>query len=175
MHIRLFPRAAAALIAAILAGCIQSEKPLLTGAQPAFGDRVRFQLYSLKDGAAHDPEIASYRWDGSRYVRTGGLRDIESFSLHTFEGRDSILQTVGKKGGPIEYGIARWLAEGTYLVFAIDETNLEWDLKSRFCRPSTTASCRIDSPEGLFALARAAAAQPHDSGGLALRLAAPSR
>lgn len=164
--------AALTIAAGSLSACIQSDKPILTDAKPIFGDRVKFQLYQLKDGAAREPDSVSFRWDGSRYVRIAGLKDIASFTIHPFEGRDSILQTIGaKKNAPVEYAIARWLADGTYLVFALDENQLEQDVWSRFCTPMPATSCHVERPEQVFNIARAIAAKPRDSGGLALRLA----
>lgn len=155
----------------LLSGCVQSAEPILGDAKPVFGERMRFQIYSLRGGAAHEPQTASYRWNGTRYVRTGGFRDVSAFTMHAFEGRDSIVQSFSRKpDSPVEYALARWVAPGTYFVFAIDESEIDAPTRTKFCATNPRTACRIDTPEQLFGLARAAASLPHDHGGLAIRL-----
>ncbi len=66
------PACAAALLAALsLASCVDSAAPLLSGAQPTFGPRVRIHGYSLVEGHARGPEVGNFRWDGARYRVVG--------------------------------------------------------------------------------------------------------
>ena len=57
----LFRAAFAALCGLALTGCIDSSGPILTDAQPVLGPRLNLQLYSLREGHAHDPERATFR------------------------------------------------------------------------------------------------------------------
>ena len=167
-------RAGFAVFAALaLSGCIDSKDPILTGAQPVLGQKLNLQLYTLRDGHALDPERAQFKWDGKRYVRSGGgLKDIASFTLHPFEGGDSIVQSVSARHPEhTEYALMHPLAEGVYQVVAIDEDDADAAARAAECKHPGGVACRIDTREQLFTFARATAAKHRSSGGLAIRLA----
>lgn len=152
----------------LLAGCIDSAAPILTDTQPLLGERVRLALYGVHDGFAHEPTSATYRWRGGRYVRTGGaFKDIPAFTVHEFEGADRIVQSIRPRQ-PVEYALARRLAEGTYLVVAIDEHDADEATRAKFCKKDAGTACRIEARDELLAFARATAAKPHTRGGLAV-------
>ncbi len=160
-----------ALIAlASLAGCIDSAKPLLTDPQPLIGSRARLEFYVLRDGAAHEETAAAFAWRNGRYVPVRGTAsDIHDFTLHAFAGDDLIVQSL-RRGHPAEYGIARKLADGAYLLFAVDEDDADAATRDKFCDKSAGTACRVSSREAVLAFARASAAKPHPAGGLALLL-----
>jgi hypothetical protein len=167
-----------ALCGLALAGCIDSATPILADAQPLLGKRLHLQLYSLRDGHAHDPERARFMWDGKGYVRAGrGMKDIASFTLHPFEGSDFIVQSVSTEHPEhVEYALMRMLAEGVYQVVAIDEDNAEAAARAAGCKHPRGVACRIETREQLFTFARATAAKRKAAGGLAVRLEdAPAR
>jgi hypothetical protein len=62
--------------------------------------------------------------------RRRGFGDI--ITIRLFEGSDLIVQSI-RPGLPAEYAIARKLADGTYLVAAIDETDADESTRSQFC------------------------------------------
>jgi hypothetical protein len=162
----------AALCALSLSGCIDSSGPILTDAQPVLGPRLNLQLYSLREGHAHDPERASFAWDGKLYVRSGGgMKDVSSFTVHPFEAGDSIIQSSQLRHPQIaEYALMRKLAEGVYQVVAIDEDDADEAARAAQCKHPGGAACRIETREQLFAFARATAAKRKADGGLAIRL-----
>jgi hypothetical protein len=163
----------ALLCAAPLAGCIDSAQPILTDAQPLLGDRLHLQFYSVRDDGAHEPMEATFVWRGGRYVATsitGMGVDIGDFTLHVFEGTDLIVQSV-RPNKPTEYAIARKLAAATYLVVAIDETYADDATRGSFCSSGPGIACRVATSEAVIAFARATAAKPLASGGLAVLLA----
>jgi hypothetical protein len=162
----------AALCGLALSGCIDSSGPILTDAQPELGPRLNLQLYGLRDGYAVDPERARFSWDGKRYVRSGaGMKDVASFTLHPFEGGDSIVQSVSTRHPEhIEYALMRKLAEGVYQVVAIDEDDADEATRTAQCKHPGGAACRIETREQLFTFARATAAKKKTNGGLAIRL-----
>lgn len=164
--------ALAALCALPLAGCIDSSSPILADAEPALGQQLRLQLYTLRGGYAHAPLQASYRWNGAIYAHTGGgMKDISGFSLHAFEAGDYIIQTVStKRIGITEYAILHRLADGVYQVNAINEDDADAATRNAYCRKAEKSACRIETREQLFAFARATAAQRKDDGGLVIRL-----
>jgi hypothetical protein len=165
--------AASALLALSLAGCIDSAGPILTDAQPLLGQTLRLQLYTLDKGYAVDPDQAVYTWDGKHYVHSGGggLKDVSAFTVHEFEGGDYIAQDVPTEHPQInEYGLVRKLADGVYLVRAIDEEDADATTRAAHCNHAGKAACRISTREQLFAFARATAAKRYQTGGLAIRI-----
>jgi hypothetical protein len=166
-------RIAAALGALLaLSACVESETPVLTDTKPLLGERIRLRLYSLRDGGAYDPQGIRFRWDGTRYMNAGGSKDITSFTIHSFEGNDLIAQNFGKR---IEYALVRKLATGVFLVVPIDENDADEATRTKFCHKVGGSSCRAESKDDLFALARATAAKPQDRGGLVVQLGAKSK
>jgi hypothetical protein len=171
---RLFVRAAAAALCALsLTGCVDSDGPILTDAQPLFGKDVRLQFYSLRKGFVDEPEQASFKWDGERYVHAGGgMTDVTVFTVHRFEGRAYIVQSAAaKRPNIIEYAVAHKLAEGVFQVTAIDEDDADGVTRARECKKTNDSQCRITTRAQLIAFARATDARQKSEGGLVLRLA----
>jgi hypothetical protein len=164
-----------ALCVLSLAGCIDSAGSVLTDSQPLLGQKLRLQLYTLNKGLASEPDHAVYIWDGKRYAySSGGMKDISAFSVHAFEGGDFIVQDVPAKRPQInEYGLMRKLADGVYLVRAIDEDDADEKTRTAYCSHADKAACRVTTREQLFAFARATAAKHYQDGGLAIRLDGP--
>ena len=159
----------------VLSGCIDSKEPILADSQPVLGERLQFSLYSLRDGKIHDDgEQAIFNWDGKLYHHTGGgLDDLTGFSVHPFENGHYIIQTFPwdhARGN--EYAVMHPvpLAKDVYFIVAIDEEDADGATRQANCQASSQFSCRVSTREQLFALARATAAHPHPSGGLAVRL-----
>ncbi|MEX0752419.1 MAG: hypothetical protein WD073_05785 [Xanthobacteraceae bacterium] len=159
-----------ALAGLMLSACIDSTAPILSNGKPDFGEQVQFHLYSLYDGAAHQAEIVTYRWNGTRYAVSGKRpNDMSDFTIHDFEGPDAIVQGISiKKGKTIDYALARKLADGTYLVIPIDENDADEATRGKFCIKDKSSPCRVESHDQLVAFARATAAKPHQQGGLAV-------
>jgi hypothetical protein len=153
---------------ALLTGCISSDGPILTDGQPLLGKEPRLRFYVLRDGTAREPSAETFRWQDGRYVPIGGnAKDIGPFTLHAFEGPDLIVQSL-RAGKPVEYGIARKLADGVYLLAAVDESDADAATQNKFCEKPPGTACRVTSREAVLAFARASAAKPHAGGGLAL-------
>jgi hypothetical protein len=156
---------------AALAGCINAAQPILTDGQPLIGARPHLQFYVLRDGAAREPTAETFTWHGDRYVPVrGDARDIGAFSLHAFEGGDLLVQSL-RPGKPVEYAIARKLADGTFLLMAVDETDADDATRAKFCGEEPDAACRVTTRDAVLAFARATAAKPHSGGGLAVLMA----
>lgn len=162
----------AGLCALSLSACIDSNGPILADAQPELGPRLNLQLYGLREGHAVDPERARFSWDGKRYIRSGaGMKDVASFTLHPFEGGDSIVQSVSTRHPEhVEYALMRKLAEGVYQVDAIDEDDADEATRAAQCKHPGGVACRIETREQLFTFARATSAKKKTNGGLAIRL-----
>jgi hypothetical protein len=152
----------------LLSGCISSDGPILTDGQPLLGKEPRLQFYVLRDGTAREPSVETFRWQDGRYVPIGGnAKDIGPFTLHAFEGSDLIVQSI-RGGKPVEYGIARKLADGVYLLAAVDESDADAATQNKFCEKTAAVACRVTNREAVLAFVRATAAKPHAGGGLAL-------
>jgi hypothetical protein len=162
----------AGLCAISLSGCIDSSGPILSDSQPVFGPRLKLQLYSLRDGVAHDPEPATYTWNGSLYAKAGGgTHDVAAISIHPFEAGDYIVQSVpADKAQKSEYAVLHKLAAGVYLMIAVDEADADETTRAANCTHPGGTACRVETREQLFAFARATAAKQKSDGGLAIRL-----
>jgi hypothetical protein len=161
--------ASAALAALGLAGCISSSAPVLSDAKPVLGERGLIHAFRLSQGAAHDPGVVSFQWSGSRYLVRGKSIGFSDFTAHPYEGRDWIVQgTTQRAPRRVEYGLARRLADGVYLLVAINEDDADEPTREKFCTKTQDASCRIATPEQLFVFARASADKPVEGGGLAV-------
>ncbi|HEY6259698.1 MAG TPA: hypothetical protein VIY51_28305 [Xanthobacteraceae bacterium] len=125
--------------------------------------------FSLSGGAAHEPGLVSFQWSGSRYVVAGKSIGISDFTAYAYEGRDWIVQgTTQRPPRRVEYGLARKLADGVYLLVPINEDDADGPTRDKFCTKTQDASCRIATPEQLFVFARASADKPPEAGGLAV-------
>jgi hypothetical protein len=151
-----------------LTGCISSDGPILTDGQPLLGKEPHLLFYALRDGTAREPSAKTFRWQDGRYVPIGhSAKDIGPFTLHAIEGSDFIVQTLSA-GKPVEYGIARKLADGVYLVAVVDESDADEATQNKFCEKPPGTACRVTSREAILAFARATAAKPHAGSGLVL-------
>jgi predicted homoserine dehydrogenase-like protein len=103
------------------------------------------------------------------------LRDVAAVSLHPFEGDNFIVQeTPMKRPHIVEYALAHKIADGVYLVQAIDEEDADAATRAALCgkgHKKDPSPCRITTREALFAFARATAARKKQDGALAIRLA----
>jgi hypothetical protein len=169
-HRTRFLRFATAACAAIaLTGCISSTGPVLSDAKPVLGERGLIHVFTLSQRAAHDPGLVSFQWSGSRYLVRGKSIGYSDFTAYPYEGRDWIVQgTTQRPPKRVEYGLARRLADGTYLLIPIDEEDADQSAREKFCTKTQDAACRIATPEQLFVFARASADKPVEGGGLAV-------
>jgi hypothetical protein len=157
-----------------LTGCISATSPILGDAKAILGDRIQVHAFATAKDGTRDYSTGIFEWSGSRYVRRSG--DFTDFTIHPYEGRDLIIQSQASRGSSIiEFGLARRIAEGVYLIIPIQEEDADEPTRTRFCTKTQGASCRISTPEQLFVFARATAARDEDNGGVAVVVAAPRR
>ena len=152
-----------------LTGCISSTSPILSDPKPVLGERGVIHTFTLSGGAAREPGTVSFQWSGSRYLLAGKSIGISDFTAFAYEGRDWIVQgTTRRSPSRVEYGLARRLADGVYLLRPINEDDAEPSAREKFCTKTQDAACRIATPEQLFVFARASADKPPEDGGLAV-------
>ena len=119
---------------ALLTGCISSNEPLLTDGQPLLGKRTALTVLRFTRWRGARAERRNLPLAG-RPLRPGGgnAKDIGPFTLHAFDGSDLIVQSI-RPGKPVEYGIARKLADGVYLLIAVDESDATQRRRINFAR-----------------------------------------
>ena len=174
---KIIPRALpllAPLLALGLAGCITATREILGDARAILGERIQVHAFTTPRNGRRDYTTGIFEWSGSRYVRRSG--DFTDFTIHPYEGRDLILQSPTSRGSTmINFGLARRIDEGVYLIIPIQDEDADEPTRTRFCTKTQGADCRISTPEQLFVFARATAARDEDNGAVAVVVAAPRR
>lgn len=149
--------------------CVSSTEPILTDGRTLLGDGGQIHLFDVQEGGTRNPRAHQFLWAGRRYAARGRPIEVSDFTVHAYEGRDLIVQARAQRPlRPYFYALARRLADGVYLVFAIDPNDADEAARNRFCIKTRDAPCRIETPEQLFALARATAAKEPEQGKLAV-------
>jgi len=174
--------AATASATLILSGCVESEKALLTDAKPLLGQQFEVHLYeSFVDKKANSFHSSVYHWKDGQYVRESGLaRDVRRFVAQPLSSNDFLIQATGDtekqiSGGNdnlFEYWIGRRVIEGVYLIFALNEADVDDATRSAVCgKEKPEGICHIQSYDQLVILARATAAKPVRESALGVVLA----
>lgn len=149
-----------------ISGCIESKKPVLDGAKPAIGESGKLHVFTLSEGTAREPGVASYRWTGTNYTMSMPSEKDSEFTAHPLSDRDWIIQAGSANKGAFAYSVARKLADSVYLIAYIDRDHVDETTRKTLCVEQTRITCRIETREQLLAFARATAARTGDSGGL---------
>jgi hypothetical protein len=181
------PLLALALCLALATGaCVSSTEPILSDARAILGERGQLHIFSAPKDGARTVVRHDFQWRRDRYVTTPGRRaqPIE-FSAHPFEGRDLVVQWKSaalawspkqKQQGlrPVTYFLLRKVAEGAFLMLPVTEDDVDDATRKRFCVKSPETTCRISTPEQLFAFARAAAEKEDPDAGIVV-IEAPAK
>jgi hypothetical protein len=163
----------APLLALGLTGCISATGWILGDAKAILGDRIQVHAFANPKDGKRDYTTGIFEWSGSRYVRRSG--DFTDFTIHPYEGRDLIIQSPTSRGSTtINFGLARRIAEGVYLIIPIQDEDADEPTRTRFCTKTQVTSCQISTPEQLFVFARAAAAREEDNGGIGVVVVVPA-
>ncbi len=170
--------ALAALCLALATGaCVSSTEPILSDARAILGERGQLHIFSAPKEGARTVHRYDFQWRRDRYVTTPGRRTqpIE-FTAHPFEGRDLVVQWKSalawspkqkpKGMRPVTYFLLRKVAQGAFLMLPITEDDVDEATRKRFCVKSPETTCRISTPEQLFAFARAAAEKEDPDAGI---------
>ena len=155
--------AAAVAAALALSGCVESQAPLITDARPLLGQQFDVHLYEdFVDGKATNFHTAFYYWHDGQYVRDSGMaRDAKRFVAQPLAGSDFLLQSSDDRSKPFYYWIGRKLAVGVYMIFPLDETDVNEATRHATCgKDRPDGYCPITTYDQLLTLARATAAKP---------------
>jgi hypothetical protein len=173
------PPLVALAIALVLAtsACVSSTEPILSDGRAILGERGQLHIFSAPKDGARTVLRHSFQWRRDRYVTSPGRRaEPIEFTAHPFEGRDLVVQWKSatawspkqKQRGmrAVTYFLLRKVAEGAYLMVPITEDNVDEATRKRFCIKAPETTCRISTPEQLFAFARAAAEKEDPDAGI---------
>jgi hypothetical protein len=171
---KIFIRLAVAVTAALaLSACVESQVPLIADAQPLLGQQFEVHLYeNFVDGKANDFHTSIYQWKDGKYVRGSGLaRDAKRFVAQSLAANDFLIQSTDDSEKLFYYWIGRKLSVGVYLIFPLDETDVDDATRKAACgtdRPE--GICRVRTQDQLVTLARATAGKPVRSAALGVVL-----
>jgi len=155
-------------LAIATSACVSSTEPILSDARAILGERGQLHIFSAPKDGARNVLRYSFQWRRDRYVATSGPRaEPVEFTAHAFEGRDLVVQWKSastwspkqKQRGmrAVTYFLLRKVAEGAFLMLPVTENDVDEATRKRFCIKSPETTCRISTPEQLFAFARATA------------------
>lgn len=164
-------------LALATAACVSSTEPILSDARAILGERGQLHIFSAPKDGARNVLRYNFQWRRDRYVAATGPRaEPVEFTAHPFEGRDLVVQWKSttawspkqKQRGirPVTYFLLRKVAEGAFLMLPVTEDDVDEPTRKRFCIKSPEATCRISTPEQLFAFARAAAEKEYPDAGI---------
>lgn len=167
----------AALVCLVAAACVSSTEPILSDARAILGDRGQLNIFSAPKNGTRTVQRYNFQWRRDRYVASTGPRGEQiEFTAHAFEGRDLVVQWKSaavwsakqKQRGmrPVTYFLLRKVADGAFLMLPISEDDADEAMRKRFCITSPETTCRISTPEQLFAFARVAAEKEEPDAGI---------
>jgi hypothetical protein len=159
------------------AACVSSTEPILSDARAILGERGQLHIFSAPKDGARTVLRHGFQWRRDRYVTTAAPRsEPVEFTAHAFEGRDLVVQWKSatswspkqKQRGlrPVTYFLLRKVADGAYLMMPVTEDDVDEGTRKRFCIKAPETTCRISTPEQLFAFARAAAEKEDPDAGI---------
>jgi len=139
----------------LLAACVQSETPLLTGGKPVLGDQFQLNLFDdFTDGKADTVRTAVFHWNASRYVLVSGdLLDVKYLVAQPLDDTNSLIQVSNDKEHV--YLLSRKLAEGTYRILPVNEKDLDAAAQKRTCVTVKGEICTIATRQQLDAAVHA--------------------
>lgn len=142
---------AVALLALGLGSCVISDKPLVVGSKPLFGDRFDAILFrDFTEGAGYSSQKVGYRWMDGYYVRaSAGGKHMVRFAAETLSATDFLIERsqddrAAGQAKLFTYFIARKVADGAYLVAPLSENDLS--------AADREAMCDKDQPEGFCSI-----------------------
>lgn len=167
--LRFLTRALAPAAALALAGCVVSDKPLLSQTKPLLGDHFNVAIYSdFENDRAQTMDERHYAWDGTRYVTTHARPKSDTRIALLPLGGDVLIQRSDRFETLASYWIARPVSPGVYRVSPVDEAALERLVRARICKQAD-GLCHVSTREDLLLAAEASAkAKPSTSVSLAI-------
>jgi hypothetical protein len=141
--------------AGMLAACVQSKTPLLTGTKPLLGDQFQLNRYDdFTDGKADSVKVSVFRWNGARYgFVSGASSDVKSLVAEPLDTDTFLIEA--SDGKIYAYLLGRKLAEGTYRIFPVDEKYLDAATQQKDCVAQDRETCTVATRQQLDTFVRA--------------------
>jgi hypothetical protein len=152
--------AALILSAFLLAACVQSKTPLLSGTKPMLGEQFQLNLFEdFSDGMAATVKTAVFRWSATHYVLVSGEppSGVKSFVAEPLDADTFLIEASDDK--VYAYLLGRKLAEGTYRILPVDEKYLDKTTQTRTCTTLNSETCTVATRKQLDTFVRASAAK----------------
>jgi hypothetical protein len=152
----LVPVALLLLAGFMLAACVQSKTPLLTGTKPMLGEQFQLNLFEdFTDGKAISLKTAVFRWSASRYALVSGdpPSGVKSFVAEPLDADTFLIEASDDK--VYAYLLGRKLAEGTYRILPVDEKYLDKAAQTRACVTQNSETCTVATRQQLDTFVRA--------------------
>ncbi len=146
----LIPVALTLLAALMLAACVQSKTPLLTGTKPVLGDQFQLNLFEdFTEGKAISVKTAVFRWSATRYALVKGdpPSGVKSFVAEPLDADTFLIEASDDK--VYAYLLGRKLAEGTYRILPVDEKYLDKATQTRTCVTQNSETCTVATRQQL--------------------------
>jgi hypothetical protein len=140
----------------MLAACVQSKTPLLTGTKPVLGEQFQLNLFEdFTDGKAISVKTALFRWSATRYTLAGGdpPSGVKSFVVEPLDADTFLIEASDEK--VYVYLLGRKLAEGTYRVLPVDEKYLDKTTQTQTCVTQDSETCTVATRQQLDTFVRA--------------------
>jgi hypothetical protein len=134
----------------MLAACVQSKTPLLTGTKPMLGEQFQLNLFEdFTDGKAISLKTAVFRWSASRYALVSGdpPSGVKSFVAEPLDADTFLIEASDDK--VYAYLLGRKLAEGTYRILPVDEKYLDKAEQTRTCVTQNSETCTVATRQQL--------------------------
>jgi hypothetical protein len=149
------PIALMLLAAVMLAACVQSKTPMLTGTKPELGNLFQLNFFeNFSDGMAATVKTSVFRWDATRYVHVSGdSSEVKYFVMEPLSPNTFLIEATDEK--VYAYLLAVRQAEGIYRVQPVDETNLDKATQARLCAAQSSDNCTVATRQQLDAFVHA--------------------
>jgi hypothetical protein len=159
---RIFSIALTLSAAGMLAACVQSKTPLLTGTKPLLGDQFQLNRFEdFTDGKADAVKRSLFRWNGTRYAYvSGNSSDVKYVVAELLDTDTFLIEANDEK--VYAYLLGRKLAEGTYRIYPVDEKYLDAATQKNNCAAQDRETCTITTRAQLDVFARASVGKTID-------------
>jgi hypothetical protein len=149
-------------MALILAGCVQSEQPLLSDAKPLMGESFEAHFFeNFVDGKASVVHTAYYRWTDRRYMLVRGSNErVTSFTGVALDDENFVVEGAVKENTAFNYWVARKMVDGVFLIVPVNETDSDDATRAAACTGKQAEGyCFVEKREELVKLAKATASK----------------
>jgi hypothetical protein len=153
---------AAGLLAIISSGCVQSERPLLSTAEPLLGPSIEAHFFeNFVDGKASVVHTAYYRWaDGRYFLIRGSNERVLSFTGVALDNENFVIEGAVKEDASFNYWVARKMVDGVYLIVPVNESDADDATRATACTgKQVNGYCFVEKREELVKLAKATASK----------------